>query len=108
MMGVVGFNSACYYRYALVDRDQLARNLARKTNRKDGKWTDDLTVDDYSEADKVIKAFLESMVYAIPSGKQKSFAAQKPPLVRTVRQTTRRCPHLPCQRFRQTRSPHEG
>jgi len=34
MMGVVGFNSACYYRYALVDRDQLARNLARKTERK--------------------------------------------------------------------------
>ena len=38
MMGVVGFNSACYYRYALVDRDQLARNLSRKTERKDGKW----------------------------------------------------------------------
>src|SRR5208337_3145378 len=39
MMGVVGFNSACYYRYALVDRDQLARNLARKTGRKNGEWT---------------------------------------------------------------------
>ena len=38
MMGVVGFNSACYYRYALVDRDQLARNLARKTERKNGEW----------------------------------------------------------------------
>lgn len=79
MVGVVGFNSACYYRYALVDRDQLARNLARKTNRKHGKWTEELTADDYSEADIVIKAFLEAMVYAIPTGKQNSFAAQNLP-----------------------------
>ena len=79
MMGVIGFNSACYYRYALVDRDQLARNLARKTERKDGKWVKDLTQEDYAEADKVIKAFLEAMVYAIPTGKQNSFAAQNLP-----------------------------
>lgn len=79
MMGVVGFNSACYYRYALVDRDQLARNLARKTERKDGMWAADLTKDDYTEADKVIKAFLEAMVCAIPTGKQNAFAAQNLP-----------------------------
>ncbi len=79
MMGVVGFNSACYYRYALVDRDQLARNLARKTERKDGGWAADLEKDDYTEADKVIKAFLEAMVCAIPTGKQNSFAAQNLP-----------------------------
>lgn len=79
MMGVVGFNSACYYRYALVDRDQLARNLARKTERKKGKWTEELTEDDYSETDKVIRAFLEAMVYSIPTGKQNSFAAQNLP-----------------------------
>jgi len=79
MMGVVGFNSACYYRYALVDRDQLARNLARKTERKKGEWSEKLTEDDYAEADKVIKAFLEAMVYAIPTGKQNSFAAQNLP-----------------------------
>ena len=79
MMGVVGFNSACYYRYALVDRDQLARNLARKTERKDGGWAADLEKDDYTEADKVIKAFLEAMVCAIPTGKQNSFAAQNFP-----------------------------
>ncbi len=78
MMGVVGFNSACYYRYALVDRDQLARNLARKTERK-GQWVQELTQEDYTEADKVIKAFLEAMVYAIPTGKQNSFAAQNLP-----------------------------
>lgn len=79
MMGVVGFNSACYYRYALVDRDQLARNLARKTERKNGQWARQLTQEDYTEADKVIKAFLEAMVYAIPTGKQTSFAAQNLP-----------------------------
>jgi CRISPR system Cascade subunit CasC len=79
MMGVVGFNSACYYRYALVDRDQLARNLARKTERDKGKWKEDLAPNDYEEADKVIKAFLEAMVYAIPTGKQNSFAAQNLP-----------------------------
>jgi len=79
MMGVVGFNSACYYRYALVDRDQLARNLARKTARENGHWTAQLEEDDYAEADKVIKAFLEAMVYAIPTGKQNSFAAQNLP-----------------------------
>ena len=78
-MGVVGFNSACYYRYALVDRDQLARNLARKTERSNGAWTKELDKDDYAEADTVIKAFLEAMVYAIPTGKQNSFAAQNLP-----------------------------
>ncbi|PKH45759.1 CRISPR-associated protein Cse4 [Dehalococcoides mccartyi] len=79
MMGVVGFNSACYYRYALVDRDQLARNLARKTERKNGGWAQGLETQDYEEADKVVKAFLEAMIYAIPTGKQNSFAAQNLP-----------------------------
>ncbi len=79
MMGVVGFNSACYYRYALVDRDQLARNLARKTEREKGEWAQKLEAKDYQEADTVIKAFLEAMVYAIPTGKQHSFAAQNLP-----------------------------
>ena len=79
MMGVVGFNSACYYRYALVDRDQLARNLARKTERANGTWTQALGAEDYEEADRVIKAFLEAMVYSIPTGKQNSFAAQNLP-----------------------------
>lgn len=79
MMGVVEFNSACYYRYAVVDRDQLARNLARKTERKNGKWAEEVSGEDYAEAEKVIKAFLEAMVYAIPTGKQNSFAAQNLP-----------------------------
>lgn len=79
MMGVVGFNSACFYRYALIDRDQLARNLARKTERKNDKWIEGLETNDYDEADKIIRAFLEAMVYAIPTGKQNSFGAQNLP-----------------------------
>ncbi|GFP20300.1 CRISPR system Cascade subunit CasC, partial [Candidatus Hakubella thermalkaliphila] len=79
MMGVVRFNSACYYRYALVDRDQLARNLASKTERTNGAWIQALETNDYEESDKVIEAFLEAMVYAIPTGKQNSFAAQNLP-----------------------------
>lgn len=79
MMGVIGFNSACYYRYAVVDRDQLARNLARKTDRKNGQWVKKLEDADYEAADRVIRAFLDAMVYAIPTGKQNSFAAQNLP-----------------------------
>ncbi len=79
MMGVVGFNSACYYRYAVVDRDQLARNLAQKTERKTGTWVQAIEPKDYEEADTVIKAFLEALVYSIPTGKQNSFAAQNLP-----------------------------
>lgn len=78
MMGVVGFNSACYYRYALVDRDQLARNVAHKADQKQGKLKE-LSGDDYAEADRIIRAFLEAMVYAVPTGKQNSFAAQNLP-----------------------------
>lgn len=79
MIGSIGFNSACFYRYALVDRDQLARNLARKTKREKGKWAEELEPEDYRETDVVIEAFLEAMVYAIPTGKQNSFAAQNLP-----------------------------
>ncbi|MBN1886144.1 MAG: type I-E CRISPR-associated protein Cas7/Cse4/CasC [Candidatus Krumholzibacteriota bacterium] len=79
MMGIVGYNSACFYRYALVDRDQLARNLARKTDRRNGNWLHEIEGEDYEIADTVIKAFLEAMVYAIPTGKQNSFAAQNLP-----------------------------
>ncbi len=63
MMGETGFNSACFYRYALIDRDQLIKNLKG----------------DVGLADKVIRAFIEASVMAIPTGKQNSFAAQNPP-----------------------------
>ena len=62
MMGETGFNSACFYRYSLLDRKQLADNLG-----------------DERLADDVIRAFIEASVRAIPTGKQNSFAAQNPP-----------------------------
>ena len=63
MMGVTAFNSACFYRYARIDFDQLVRNL-------DG--NEEL-------ARKTVKGFLRAALRAIPTGKQNSFAAQNPP-----------------------------
>lgn len=80
MMGDIGFNSACHYRYALIDRDQLARNMSRKLARKrDGSWKEELVVDDYVASDDVIKALLDAMLRALPTGKQNSFAAHNLP-----------------------------
>ena len=63
MIGTTGFNSSCFYGYALVDADQLATNLGG----------------DQMLAAEGIKAFLKSTLHAIPTGKQNSFAAQTPP-----------------------------
>jgi CRISPR system Cascade subunit CasC len=62
MMGITGFNSATFYRYARIDFDQLVKNL------------DDLTL-----ARKTVKGFLRAAAHAVPTGKQNSFAAQNPP-----------------------------
>lgn len=64
MMGNTGFNSACFYRYSLINWKQLQENLAG--DRK-------LSID-------VIKNFMEASIKAIPTGKQNSFAAQNPPM----------------------------
>lgn len=63
MMGFTGFNSACFYRYACLDWNQLLKNL-------DG---------DYDLARRTVRAFLLAALAAVPSGKQNSFAAQNPP-----------------------------
>lgn len=63
MMGVTAFNSACFYRYAAIDFDQLVANLNGDTGM----------------ALKTVEAFLYASTLAIPSGKQNSFAAQNPP-----------------------------
>lgn len=63
MIGTTGFNSACFYSYALIDADQLAANLnGDRALALDG-----------------IRAFLRAALFAIPTGKQNSFAAQTPP-----------------------------
>jgi CRISPR system Cascade subunit CasC len=63
MMGVTGFNSACFYRYACINFDLLLNNLNG----------------DVEMARRTVEAFLRASVHAVPTGKQNSFAAQNPP-----------------------------
>lgn len=63
MLGTVEFNSSCYYRYALVNLDLLVQNLRS-----------DLTL-----AKRAVRAMVQSMAEAVPSGKQNTFAAHNPP-----------------------------
>jgi len=63
MMGTVEFNSACFYRYAVVNWEKLVENLQN----------------DHELATKGLRAFLEGFVVAEPTGKQNTFAAHNPP-----------------------------
>lgn len=74
MMGTVEFNSACFYRYAVVDWDKLVANLQG----------------DVELAAKGLRAFLDGFVVAEPTGKQNTFAAHNPPefVVAAVRHNT--------------------
>jgi len=63
MMGVTGFNSACFYRYMRLDWEQLVDNLGG----------------DVDLASRTVEGFLHAAMRAVPSGKQNSFAAQNPP-----------------------------
>jgi CRISPR system Cascade subunit CasC len=63
MMGFTGFDSACFYRYARVDWDQLLSNLNGDTGL----------------ARRAVEGFLRASVAAVPSGKQSTFAANNPP-----------------------------
>jgi CRISPR system Cascade subunit CasC len=63
MMGHAGYNSACYYRYACVNFDQLVVNLKG----------------DRELAERTLEAFLEAFVRAIPGAKKTSMAAFNAP-----------------------------
>lgn len=63
MMGVIDFNSSCYYRFSVVDTEALAGNLGG----------------DRGLALNTLRAFLRASAESIPSGKQNSFAALTPP-----------------------------
>lgn len=63
MMGTVEFNSACFYRYAVVDWEKLVENLQGDTGL----------------AAKGLRGFVEGFVVAEPTGKQNTFAAHNPP-----------------------------
>jgi CRISPR system Cascade subunit CasC len=69
MLGTQEFNSACFYRYANVNFEQLVGNLQ----------------DDVELAKVGVRAFLESFIMAIPKAKQNGSAAQSlPSFVMTV------------------------
>jgi CRISPR system Cascade subunit CasC len=72
MMGFTGFDSACFYRYARIDWNQLVQNLNS----------------DADLARRTVEGFLRAAVAAVPSGKQNAFAANNPPslLLAVVRQ----------------------
>ncbi|MEW5895660.1 MAG: type I-E CRISPR-associated protein Cas7/Cse4/CasC [Candidatus Omnitrophota bacterium] len=63
MMGTVEFNSACFYRYAVVDFEKLVENLHA----------------DESLASAGLRTFLEGFVVSEPTGKQNTFAAHNQP-----------------------------
>lgn len=63
MLGTQGFNAACFYRYAVLDREQLRTNLGG----------------DVSLANDAVRAFLEAFCLSIPTAKQNSHAAQNLP-----------------------------
>ncbi|MDX3905107.1 MAG: type I-E CRISPR-associated protein Cas7/Cse4/CasC [Pigmentiphaga sp.] len=63
MIGQVEFNSATFYRYAVLDLNKLHENL---------QGDDDLVLSS-------VEAFAKAMVLAVPTGKQNTFAAQNLP-----------------------------
>ena len=63
MMGTVEFNSACFYRYAVVDYAKLVANLQGDTEL----------------ALAGVRALLKGFAVAEPTGKQNTFAAHNPP-----------------------------
>jgi len=63
MIGTVGYNSSCFYRYSVIDWQQLLKNLSN----------------DAALARETINAFLHASVSAVPNGKQNTFAAHARP-----------------------------
>lgn len=76
MLGTIEFTSACYYRYSLLDVDKLLENL---------QGDKDLTL-------KATEAYLNAMIYALPTGKQNTFAARNLPALVAVSLRTSGCP----------------
>jgi len=63
MMGMIGYNSACFYRYAVLDLEQLLDNLGQ----------------DSDLARRTVEAFIRASALAVPTGKQNTFAAHSRP-----------------------------
>lgn len=66
MMGTISFNSACFYRYLVVDTNALSKNLGDDAAAK-------------AQARATVAALIRAAVLAIPTGKQNSMAAHNVP-----------------------------
>jgi CRISPR system Cascade subunit CasC len=77
MIGIVEFNSSCFYRYALLDTAQLQKNFG----------------EDGALCRSAALGFVKAAILAIPTGRQNSMAAQNLPLyVRaTVKESAPAC-----------------
>lgn len=100
MIGSTGFNSSCFYRYILVDVDQLARNLSESSSE---------TESGRLAALDGLRAFINAAIAAIPTGKQNSFAAQaRPALVLAVVRPDGSMPMSLVNAFERPAAPRNG
>lgn len=89
MMGSVDFNSACFYRYSVVDTCQLMENLSQ----------------DRILALDTIMAYIQAAIEARPSGKQNSMAAHSRPSFIKIRVRESGMPTSLCNAFEKPVSP---
>lgn len=76
MMGTTQFNSACFYKYYVVDVPQLARTLAGT------KPAEPLTAPERTRARDAVLAWVDAVINAVPSARQNGMAAwTRPSLV---------------------------
>lgn len=69
MMGIIMYNSSCFYRYSVLDFNQLISNLQGNVDF----------------ATSVLKGYIQSSINAIPTGKQTSMAAfNKPDFIMAI------------------------
>ena len=92
MLGTVEFNSACYYRYLVIDLSQLRANLQG----------------DMELVKKGLEAFLRAAVLSAPSGKQNTFAAHNPPSFIALTARDHATPRNLANAFEQPARPRDG
>lgn len=100
MIGSTGFNSSCFYRYALLDVKHLAHNLSEG---------EDVSDSGAAMALDGVRAFLRAAIAAIPTGKQNSFAAQaRPALILAVVRSEDSMPMSLVNAFERPAAPRNG
>jgi CRISPR system Cascade subunit CasC len=78
-LGDCDYNSCCYYEYAVLDTDQLKRNLSNSPETLD-------------KLPHLLNALIDAMVYTSPGGKQNSFAAHSLPAIFCIEYKDKKIP----------------